>query len=109
MPATLDSSRLTKAEAHFRAMAFRIVYNQVFANVDNLTTRFAFAIAYSAREINNPDLFQSWWAWTGGKSIKGLIDSGHEPPAQLRPFVESYLRALGERARQTGDDVDDLI
>src|SRR5258708_39197405 len=104
-----DSIKLTKAEAHFRAMAFRIVYNRVFANVRNLTTRFACAIAYSAREINDPRLFQIWWAWTGGKSVKGLLASGKEPPAELRPFVESYLQAVGERAQETGDEVADLI
>jgi hypothetical protein len=109
MRATSDAIKLTRAEANFRAMAFRIVYDHVFANVADLTARFAYAIAYSAREMNDRNLFQSWWAWTGGRSMKGLLESGHEPPAELRPFVESYLRAVGARARQTGDDVADLI
>jgi hypothetical protein len=109
MRTTLDPVNLTKAEAHFRAMAFRIVYNHVFANVGDLTARFACAIAYSAREINARHLFQIWWGWTGGKSVKGLLDSGQEPPPELRPFVESYLQALGERAKETGDPVEDLL
>ena len=29
-----DSIELSKAEAHFRTMAFRIVYNQVFAHIE---------------------------------------------------------------------------
>jgi hypothetical protein len=100
---------MTKAEAEFRAMAFRIVYDGVYATVDDLTTRFACAIAYSARAINDGRLFESWWAWTRGRSIKGLLASGNEPPAELRPFVDSYLLAVGERARETGDTLHDLI
>ena len=105
----IDSNQLTDPEAHFRAMAFRIVYNDVFAHIADLTTRFACAIAYSAGEIIDRNIFQIWWAWTGGRSITGLLKSGSEPPAELRPFVERYLRALGKRARETGDHVEDLL
>jgi hypothetical protein len=41
--------------------------------------------------------------------MKGLLDSGNEPPVALRPFVDAYLRAIGERAKQTSDAVGDLI
>jgi len=109
METTRDSIKLSKAEAHFRSMAFRIVYNQAFANVGDLTTRFACAIAYSAQEIGDPRLFQIWWAWTGGKSIKALLCSGQEPPPELRTFVGSYLWAIGERARETGDPLEELM
>jgi hypothetical protein len=104
-----DMIHLSRAEANFRAMAFRIVYNNVFANVGDLTMRFACAIAYSARVMKDRRLFESWWAWTGGRSMKGLLESGNEPPEALRPFVESYLRAVEGRADQTGDDIADLI
>jgi hypothetical protein len=40
----------------------------VFANVEDLTARFVYAITYSARETNDRNLFQAWWAWTGGKA-----------------------------------------
>jgi hypothetical protein len=100
---------VTKAEAIFRAMAFRIVYNGVFAGIADLTTRFACAITYSAKEMNDRTLFQIWWTWTQGRSMKGLLQSGQEPPAALRPFVDAYLRATGERARETGDDVAELM
>ena len=108
MRPTPDSTKLTKAEARFRALAFRMFYNNVYAGVGNPVTRFACAIAYSAGEIHDRRLFQVWWAWTEGRSIKALLDSGKQPPEELRPFVESYMRALGERANQTGDDVQDL-
>jgi hypothetical protein len=104
-----DSIELSKAEAHFRTMAFRIVYNQVFAHIENLTTRFACAIAYSGREIIDQNLLDIWWSWTGGRSVRSLLKSGNEPPAELRPFVESYLHALGERAKQTGDELEHLL
>ena len=104
-----DSITVTKAEGMFRAMAFRIVYNGVFADIADLTTRFAYAIAYSAKEMSDRTLFQTWWTWTRGRSMKGLLESGNEPPAALRPFVDAYLNAIGERARETGDDVADLI
>ena len=110
MQVTSNSIKLTKAEAIFRTMAFRIVYNRVFAKVEDPTARFVYAITYSARSsINERNLFEAWWAWTQGKGMKGLLDSGNEPPAELRPFVEAYLNAVGERAKQTGDDVRDLI
>ena len=109
MQSTIESAKVTKAEAHFRAMAFRIAYNNIFADVGDVAMRFGCAIAYSAKEILNQQLIETWWAWTGGKSVKLLLDCGKEPPAELRPFVQSYLRALGERARQTGDSVTDLI
>jgi hypothetical protein len=103
-----DSRKLTKAEARFRFLAFRMFYDNVFHHVGNPATRFACAVASSAGEIHDRRLFHIWWAWTEGRSIKGLLDSGKEPPEELRPFVESYMRALGERAKQTGDDVQDL-
>jgi hypothetical protein len=109
MRITPDSIRLTKAEAAFRAMAFRIFYNQVFAGITDLTARFARAIAYSAGEMSDRSLFQTWWEWTEGKSMKGLLASGKQPPPQLRPFVEAYVSAIGERAKQTGDEITDLI
>jgi hypothetical protein len=90
-------------------MAFRIVYEHVFADVAGLTARFACVIAYSARGMNARNLVESLVAWTRGRSMKGLLAAGNEPPPELRPFVESYLRTIGERARQTGDDVADLI
>jgi hypothetical protein len=101
--------KISRAEANFRTMAFRIVYDHLFANVADLTTRFACAIAYSAGEMNDRHLFESWWAWTKGRSMKRLLETGSAPPADLQPFVESYLRAIGARARQTGDDIEDLI
>ena len=104
-----DPINVTKAEGMFRAMAFRIVYNGVFADIADLTTRFASAIAYSAKEMSDPSLFQSWWAWTQGKNMKRLLKSGQEPPVELQPFVDAYLKAVGERARETGDDVADLL
>jgi len=104
-----DSINVTKAEAMFRAMAFRIAYNGVFADIADLTTRFAYAIAYSAKEMSDRYLFQTWWTWTQGKSMKGLLEPGKEPPIALRPFVDAYLRAVGERAKETGDDVADLM
>jgi hypothetical protein len=106
---TSNSIKLTRAEATFRAMAFRIVYDGVFGGIADPTTRFAAAIAYSAREMNDRNLFSTWWAWTGGKSIKGLLKRGQEPPSELRPFVNAYLKATSERARQTGDDTVDLL
>ena len=41
--------------------------------------------------------------------MKSLLKSGAEPPAELRPFVASYLQALGERAKQTGDELEHLL
>ena len=109
MPAALDSIQHANAEAQFRAMAFRIVYDGVYANVADLATRFACAITYSARAIEDPQICRKWWSWTRGRSIRGLLRAGHEPPAELRPFVESYLHAIENRARQTGDPAEDLI
>ena len=109
MQATSNLINLTKAEAVFRTMAFRIFYDRVFANVEDLTARFLYAITSSAREMKDRNLFQAWWAWTRGKGMKGLLDSGNEPPPELRPFVVAYLNAVGERAKQTGDDIADLI
>ena len=104
-----DSIQLTRAEATFRTMAFRIFYDRVFANVEDLAARFVYAITHSAREMNDRNLFQAWWAWTGGKGMKGLLETGNEPPAELRPFVEAYLNAVGDRAKQTGDELTDLM
>jgi hypothetical protein len=109
MQATTKAIHVSRAEANFRAMTFRIVYNHVFANVSNLTARFAYALAYTARDMKNRELVDAWWQWTRGRGMKGLLESGHHPPPELQPFVESYLRAIGERARQTGDDVADLM
>ena len=109
MQIAIDSISPTKAEAIFRTMAFRIFYNRVFANVEDLTARFVLAITSSAREMNDRNLFQAWWTWTRGRGMKGLLESGNEPPPELRPFVEAYLNAVGDRAKQTGDDVADLI
>jgi hypothetical protein len=109
MRATLDAITQSKAAAHFRAMAFRIVYEQVCASVGDPALRFPRAITYSVREFGNRHLLEIWWAWTKCKSFKGPLKAGQEPPAELRPFVESYLQAIRERAKHTGDDVDDLI
>lgn len=73
---------VTKAEAMCRAMGFRIVYNGVFADIADLTTRFACAIAYSAKEMSDRTLFQSWWTWTGGKSMKAFWSQAKNP----RPY-----------------------
>jgi len=106
---TPDFVELTEAEAQFRAMAFRIAYNDLRTHVNDLATRFAYAIAHSARKMMDRNLFEIWWAWTRGRSITSLLQSRSEPPAELRPFVESYLGATRERARETGDPVEDLI
>jgi hypothetical protein len=90
-------------------MAFRIFYDHVFGGIADMTTRFACAIAYSAREMNDRSLFQTWWEWTEGRRMKSLLESGKEPPAELRPFLEAYRSAVSERARQTGDEVADLM
>ena len=100
---------LVQAEADFREMAFRIVYHRMFANITDLATRFACALVYSAKEMKDRTLFEIWSQWTGGKPIKSLLSAGKEPPAELRPFVESYLRAVRERAQETGDEVAELI
>jgi hypothetical protein len=109
LTAASEPVSLSKAEAMFRAMAFRIVYNGVFADIADLTARFGCAIAYSSKEMSDRTLFQTWWTWTRGRSMKGLLESGQVPPVVLRPFVDAYLRAIGERARETGDDVADLM
>jgi hypothetical protein len=59
--------------------------------------------------MSDRTLFQTWWTWTQGRSMKGILASGQEPPVALRPFVDAYLRAMGERARETGDNVADLM
>ena len=104
-----DFIEMTQAEVQFRAMAFRIAYNDLLEHVDDLATRFAYAIAYSARKMVDRNLIEIWWAWTRGRSITGVLQSGSEPPADLQPFVVSYLRALEKRAKQTGDDVEHLL
>lgn len=109
MHVAIDSIEVQKAEARFRQMAFSIAYNHIFGTVANLTARFVYAIAYSARPIKDKSLFRAWWQWTRGKSIKKLLSEGSQPPPELRPMVESYLEAVKKREAETGDEPNSLL
>ena len=51
IPGIAAMSEYQRAEIDFRINAFRILYNQTFANEEDLVTRFAKAIYYSSKPI----------------------------------------------------------
>lgn len=47
----VKASEIQRAEAEFRALAFRVAYDQVYAAIRDKTERFAMAIHLSAQPI----------------------------------------------------------
>jgi len=96
-------------ESGFRAMCFHVAYNHFYHLVADNTLRFAYALCHSSLPIKDRETVEAWYKWSKGKTIKEMMNHGHEIPKSLKPIVNSYFSAIKKRAKENKEDVNYLL
>ncbi len=103
---------LNTPERHFRHIAFLIAYHNIYTNVQDPLVRFGKALVYSIQPIRDYRMMKAFISWlgghVGGTNAKTLLDEGIEPPAILRPMIDSYRRAMKRIEAFENDQRDDV-